>query len=54
LKLYILDDTGKVMFEFSEVSIGFVLQETASEDDKVKGISILRAALKYLKQFKGV
>jgi hypothetical protein len=47
MKLYILDDNGRVVFEFSEDAGGVVL--AVSKETKVKICSLLKAACKLVK-----
>ena len=48
MKIYVLDDNGAVVFEFSEHSGGFVLAVT--QEIKVKVYALVKAALKHLRE----
>jgi hypothetical protein len=48
MKLYVLDDSGHVVFEFSPDAGG--LRLATSMEIKVKIISLVKAALKFLRQ----
>jgi len=47
MKIYILDDNGRVVFEFSETGGGFAL--SVSQEVKVKIAALVNAALKFLR-----
>jgi hypothetical protein len=48
MKLYVIDENGSVVFEFSDTSGG--LRLNGSVETKVKLIRLLRAAIKFLMQ----
>ena len=48
MKMYVLDDNGGVVFEFSETGGGFSL--SVSQEVKVKIVALVKAALKYLRE----
>jgi hypothetical protein len=48
MKLYVLNDSCEIVFEFDDTSGGYRLK--TSTDDKVKVLSIIKAAFKFLLQ----
>lgn len=48
MKIYILDDNGQVVFEFTQDAGGFVL--SVPLEVKVKVVALVKAALKHLRE----
>ena len=48
MKIYVLDDNGSVVFEFSQHAGGFVL--SVPQEIKVKVVALVKAALKHLRE----
>jgi hypothetical protein len=55
MRLYVLDDNGKVLFDFSSFTGGCALRAVTSIEEKVRAIVLLKSAVKFLdEQLKGL